>query len=366
MTDHDALLRAVCEHPREDTPRLVYADWLQEHGQDERAEFIRRDIAMSHRDEWDADRLRWEEANRRLKGVLAWFGLWPDPSHRAFCWHDAPFHGGGFSRRGFPWAVQVTGLGVFRARAADLFARHPVEYLSFRVNLPQLTRLVSELWFPRVSGLEWGAGRYSARGLAPLLDSPAGVTDLGVHGLALSPDGGRALVRSPLFANLVRLRLGWVPSVVGLPVLGALGPGPAPGRLRALAVRAEWVGGDAGQLARSLPAGLRSLDLAHSRLNAAAAAGLAAVGTTSGLRVLTLTSNGVGNAGAAALFTSPHLAGLKVLNLSYCQVGDDALRALLDASPLADGLNLLDLTGSPASADMKQAVKDRMGDRVRL
>ena len=32
---------AICEHPAEDTPRLVYADWLQENGRPERAEFIR-------------------------------------------------------------------------------------------------------------------------------------------------------------------------------------------------------------------------------------------------------------------------------------------------------------------------------------
>ena len=40
-TDGDALLRAICENPAEDTPRLVYADWLQENGRAERAEFIR-------------------------------------------------------------------------------------------------------------------------------------------------------------------------------------------------------------------------------------------------------------------------------------------------------------------------------------
>ena len=40
-TDGDALFRAICENPAEDTPRLVYADWLQENGRPERAEFIR-------------------------------------------------------------------------------------------------------------------------------------------------------------------------------------------------------------------------------------------------------------------------------------------------------------------------------------
>lgn len=39
--DELALLAAIHAAPRDDTPRLVYADWLQEHGQDEYAEFIR-------------------------------------------------------------------------------------------------------------------------------------------------------------------------------------------------------------------------------------------------------------------------------------------------------------------------------------
>jgi Ran GTPase-activating protein (RanGAP) involved in mRNA processing and transport len=113
--------------------------------------------------------------------------------------------------------------------------------------------------------------------------------------------------------------------------------------------------------------GLPVLDISNSRINSAAAQQFATtLSPTTGLRMLAIASNPVGNAGAAALFTSPHLAGLKVLDLSYCQVGDEALRELLENSPLADGLNLLNLTGSPASAEMKQAVKDRMGDRVRL
>ncbi|MBY0456099.1 MAG: TIGR02996 domain-containing protein, partial [Gemmataceae bacterium] len=31
MTDHDALLSAIIDQPDEDTPRLVFADWLDEH-----------------------------------------------------------------------------------------------------------------------------------------------------------------------------------------------------------------------------------------------------------------------------------------------------------------------------------------------
>jgi uncharacterized protein (TIGR02996 family) len=40
-SDGDILFRVICENPQEDTPRLAYADWLEENGQAERAEFIR-------------------------------------------------------------------------------------------------------------------------------------------------------------------------------------------------------------------------------------------------------------------------------------------------------------------------------------
>ena len=30
MTEHDALVRAVCTHPDDDTPRLIFADFLEE------------------------------------------------------------------------------------------------------------------------------------------------------------------------------------------------------------------------------------------------------------------------------------------------------------------------------------------------
>src|SRR5215471_15158597 len=60
MSDEKALLAAVWEYPHEDTPRLVYADWLQENGQPERAEFIRVQCEMWRIDPWEArmDELR--------------------------------------------------------------------------------------------------------------------------------------------------------------------------------------------------------------------------------------------------------------------------------------------------------------------
>ncbi len=41
MTEPERLLRAIAEDLYDDAPRLVYSDWLEEHGDLERAEFIR-------------------------------------------------------------------------------------------------------------------------------------------------------------------------------------------------------------------------------------------------------------------------------------------------------------------------------------
>jgi uncharacterized protein (TIGR02996 family) len=47
-TDDEAAFRAaICAAPADDMPRLVFADWLSEHGQGDRAEFIRAQIRLA-------------------------------------------------------------------------------------------------------------------------------------------------------------------------------------------------------------------------------------------------------------------------------------------------------------------------------
>jgi len=48
-TTHDeAFLEDIIAHPRDDAPRLIYADWLDDHGQGERAEFIRQSALLAN------------------------------------------------------------------------------------------------------------------------------------------------------------------------------------------------------------------------------------------------------------------------------------------------------------------------------
>lgn len=47
MTEEQPFLTAIIENPNDDVPRLIYADWLDDHGQEERAELIRVQCALA-------------------------------------------------------------------------------------------------------------------------------------------------------------------------------------------------------------------------------------------------------------------------------------------------------------------------------
>src|SRR5215218_395524 len=74
-----ALYRAILAHPDEDTPRLVYADWLDEHGQPDRAEFIRVQCRLARANEWDDG---YTAADVRARRLLAEHPEWLDPVRR--------------------------------------------------------------------------------------------------------------------------------------------------------------------------------------------------------------------------------------------------------------------------------------------
>ena len=62
----DALLQAVIDDPDDDGVRLVYADFLEEHGEPQRADFIRVQIELSLLRENDPRRGDLEARERAL------------------------------------------------------------------------------------------------------------------------------------------------------------------------------------------------------------------------------------------------------------------------------------------------------------
>src|SRR4051794_18097538 len=81
MNERAAILRAVCDDLAADAPRLVYADWLDDHGRAARAEFVRVQVARARLPAGDRRRAalfrREEELETRhraewLDGVPDW------------------------------------------------------------------------------------------------------------------------------------------------------------------------------------------------------------------------------------------------------------------------------------------------------
>jgi uncharacterized protein (TIGR02996 family) len=66
MTDGDALYRAILEQPDDDAPRLVWADWLEEHGDADRAAFVRLECEWAALEPGDPRR---DQLSKRCRAI---------------------------------------------------------------------------------------------------------------------------------------------------------------------------------------------------------------------------------------------------------------------------------------------------------
>ena len=117
----EALLRDIVEHPEDDTPRLVYADWLQDHGDEARAELIRIQCRRALLPEGNSESAR---LAKREKALLKEHGS---------KWCDTHLGMVGELRRGFIEHV-TTWPHMFVEAGAELVERFPVRSLRLRVD----------------------------------------------------------------------------------------------------------------------------------------------------------------------------------------------------------------------------------------
>ncbi|MBY0457751.1 MAG: TIGR02996 domain-containing protein, partial [Gemmataceae bacterium] len=112
--------------------------------------------------------------------------------------------------------------------------------------------------------------------------------------------------------------------------------------------------------------GLRRIELTGANIGVAGAQALADNPASGRLRRFTLSRNKLVDRAVVALAAARHLTNLDVLNLSCNEVGDAGADALAASSALPT-LRELDLTKNPRlTARGKQALRDALGDRVKL
>ncbi len=412
MTDRDALYRAVLGNPEDDTLRLVYADALEESGDPRRAAFVRAHVELSRLPEYDT---LWVRARGHGYGRTfdpEWVAELELPD--GIEWARDPF------RRGLPGAVRARDGAAFVAHADELFTRYPIEALELSVvRIPEAQEFAECPWLVRLVSLSLvqGGGRNAVE---PLLASPhlTRLTDLRIGSGLTTTATVFAILRSPAFKRLTAFGMRNDPREGGL-LAGELARLSNPPRLKKLDLSGNRL--TAGSLAplvsSEVVAAVEDLDLSENNLGAEGVAVLArgtlpalrslrlrgtppqdegvaalvgavffpelrslalgannlgpnaalaiANGPSDNLRVLDLSDNRVGDRGAVGLARSAHLPNLIDLDLAEAHVGDAGVTAILD-SPLAEQLVFLNLSGSPMSDGMKELLKERMGDRVRV
>jgi uncharacterized protein (TIGR02996 family) len=297
-----------------DAPRLVYADFLEENGQAERAEFIRVQCERARLPAWDAAQvaLRLREGELLKKHGEAW--LAELPKIKGARWE-------GF-RRGIVAEVSFTSFEAMRALAHDCRALAPVEAVTVpwprRRETKKKVLPIAELRELTVTGRPWDE-------VARLADSPQLATLRKLTTLGLSAEDLGVLTASPHLAGLRALRL----QSNGIGIAG----------VRALTGSATLTG-------------LEELDLSGPGyyeqyyddpiINAAGLESLAGWSGLARVRSLTLSGSDVRRPGLRALLRSPYAVALKQLSLRGGRLDGEALAEFADAtvSPRPEALDL--------------------------
>jgi uncharacterized protein (TIGR02996 family) len=200
MTDEHALLTAMAADPADDTVRLAYADFIEEKGESERAEFVRLQVELGRIDLNDP-------ARRPLVVRHVRFLQDRVPEWRAELPRLPGIEWGDF-KRGLVEEVQATHEEPVIRHAEAIFAQPAVHVLRLtRLHggrrLPELPQL------ERLRSLRIIAARAEEDALRPLLASPhlANLQVLDLHGNYLA-DAGAVELAAREWPALAELWLG--------------------------------------------------------------------------------------------------------------------------------------------------------------
>jgi uncharacterized protein (TIGR02996 family) len=326
MTEHDAFLAAICDNPDDDGPRLMYADWLEEHGDAAPSEFIRTQIEMAKLDVDDPHRSPLEQRACELmeEHPPDWLGSLRELPVRRRRW-----------RRGFIDTVEM-GPAEFLATADRLFAAAPVQTLRlFRANAADIRKVAASPHLARLRGLCLVLCSMQHAGMQALAESPYihNLTALALGGssVRIGDEGLATLAATPALANVTYLDL----TNNGFCDIGieALAGSPHLRRLNALHLNNNLVASEGLRLLAQSPVTthLTTFSLLKGHLTDRRVEFLVEMPLFRRLKRLNLAENRLGPGAATALAKSRHLRGLTRLHLGRNPLGDEGVTALLDS-----------------------------------
>jgi uncharacterized protein (TIGR02996 family) len=359
----EGFLQDIVTHPEDDTPRLVFADWLDEHGDAQRAEFIRVQVELHRLDDGSPRRA---ELLARQQALLA-------ANEKAWCATLPKARGLGWKgwSRGFPEAVWINSAKVFREQAAAVFAAAPVQDLALgrQVTGRTLQHILASPLLARMTGLNLYHSRVADPGAEAIAACPhlAGLRDLSLIWCGIGPAGVIALARSPYLTGLQKLHLDY--NHIGEEGIRALAGSPLLAGIQILHLNSTDAG-DAGvlELARSPHVGaVRELWLQRNGIGDVGMRALAASDRLAALESLDLYANRISDDGAAALASKTGLPALSELHLGDNEITTTGALALARGTSL-DGLKRLTFYSwsSQSGPEGVAALRERFGERVEI
>lgn len=415
MTDREALYRAIIANPDEDTPRFVYADWLEENGEPEHAEFIRIGCLLEANTPDHPDYVEWLTRQEELTCWLATHAEAPEHKFPAGLEVSAGKDGKDWwriSRRGFPRYLEFDGNyhhgpAAIRALAKSLekaFDTLPTRWLAVRfISNDQLAELLRQPIIAKLDSLtlqlydrdepnDEAAELVAAcphfknlRGLNLVFD----FGDMGADALSHS-EYLRQLERLTIqcdwrirthdwFPNLRELDLGQIFTAASFEQLCANDPfrklhtlhlsrwelpqscwqafaksKAFPALTRLSLTRTHLGEGNIAMLAGAKWLRLASLELYNCAMGNDGAEALAAVPWLDSVRWLGLHRNQLRAVGIAAIVKRRKFSSLKHLDLSNNALGSTALREIV-INPILRGLIGLNLGGDPSTFQLTPA-----------
>ncbi|MCI0703718.1 MAG: TIGR02996 domain-containing protein [Planctomycetia bacterium] len=336
MNDGEALRRAILALPEDDTPRLIFADWLQENNQPERAEFIRAQVEAVRAEPFSPQaRAAAATAEKLLEGRR---GEWTRHiRERVERWEF---------RRGFIEHV-VVDPDRFPAAAEQLFAAEPVRSLQVErfVSMgtpPSLAPFFNTVQLQHLASLDLSQLGQPADHFDLLSACPhfGKLTDLNLSENAVPPSWLRTLLTGPS-----------LPALMGLDLSHAAHLGPSLANMLPQVTHRRFTRLNLGHIMFSSDQIKKVLEsqcvqeveelrlawiIGSGRPGPLTHLNLGWVLPWERLRLLDLTGQGVSNSGVREIVDEaarrPGTFPLRWLGLANNDIGPDSVRTLIDSS----------------------------------